>query len=342
MKIVINYESTWRNSFLSGDNNSPIPKEGRKFLAAGKNINGRLSKPENFIRRNITFDTVMGLLNRLIGDQRKLYQARSDKNYFFYNMEKNNLVSFDDVEAKRILTNEMIYIRNLTGSEDQNSFTGMIKTNDAIFTSDYSNEFWGVLNLNLNELCDFILSERKIVKKMELNPISILRRLEMIKKQKPIASDSSEILAAKVLEVEFNKYKPLNKKGELLILPLYCSAMYLQLGRLAKRFDMKSAKSPRGGIGGISNNGFTPKDFMDRYTTGDKKKIFGNPYIRTEFVEGVGKTTSMLTKASGELEINIDVDIEKGREIEQMIEYAGVSSFYLGKKGLAYVSDIRV
>lgn len=32
----------------------------------------------------------------------------------------------------------------------------------------------------------------------------------------------------------------------------------------------------------------------------------------------------------------------KSREIKTMIENAGVSSFYLGKKGLAYVTDIRV
>jgi hypothetical protein len=43
-----------------------------------------------------------------------------------------------------------------------------------------------------------------------------------------------------------------------------------------------------------------------------------------------------------ELEITIDVDFAKGQEIKTLIENAGVSSFYLGKKGLAYVSNIRV
>ena len=50
----------------------------------------------------------------------------------------------------------------------------------------------------------------------------------------------------------------------------------------------------------------------------------------------------MMTKASGQLEIIIDVEREKGLEIKMLIENAGVSSFYLGKKGLAYVSNIRV
>ena len=78
MKILIEYESTWRNSFLEDfdGNNKPLPKKGRKFIASGQNISGMKSKPEYFIRREISKNTIMGIMNRLIGDQRKLYQAR--------------------------------------------------------------------------------------------------------------------------------------------------------------------------------------------------------------------------------------------------------------------------
>ncbi|SFV51930.1 hypothetical protein MNB_SUP05-5-1040 [hydrothermal vent metagenome] len=44
-----------------------------------------------------------------------------------------------------------------------------------------------------------------------------------------------------------------------------------------------------------------------------------------------------MTKASGALSIIIDVDRDKAKEIRLMINDAGVSSFYLGKKGLAFV-----
>jgi hypothetical protein len=70
--------------------------------------------------------------------------------------------------------------------------------------------------------------------------------------------------------------------------------------------------------------------------------LWGNPYLLKKFVKGQGEVTSMLTKASGQLEIVIDVSREKSEEIKTLIENAGVSSFYLGKKGLAYVSNIRV
>ncbi len=87
--------------------------------------------------------------------------------------------------------------------------------------------------------------------------------------------------------------------------------------------------------------GLTPKDFMGSFTKG-KKKVYGNPYLKKEMIKGQGEVTSMLTKASGQLEINIDVDRDKAQEIKTLIENAGVSSFYLGKKGLAYVSSIRL
>ena len=102
-----------------------------------------------------------------------------------------------------------------------------------------------------------------------------------------------------------------------------------------------SATTKTGRISGISNNGFTKKDFMARYTTAGKKKIWGNPYIREEFVPGEGKTQRLMTKASGILEININITRDKAKALANLIDNAGVSSFYLGKKGLAYVKKIR-
>ena len=81
---------------------------------------------------------------------------------------------------------------------------------------------------------------------------------------------------------------------------------------------------------------------MSRYTSGEKKKIWGNPYIRKEKIKGIGEVTSLMSKAGGTLNINIDVDRSTAKSLLEIIENAGVSSFYLGKKGLAYVSNIRL
>jgi hypothetical protein len=80
---------------------------------------------------------------------------------------------------------------------------------------------------------------------------------------------------------------------------------------------------------------------MDRYTTGSKKLIWGNPYLLKEKKKGEGEVVSILTKASGQLIINLNISKDQTRDLEEKIENAGVSSFYLGKKGLAYVTDIR-
>ena len=333
MKILIEYESSWRNSFLDGSNDEELPKNGRKFIASGTNLNDR-GHPENFIKREITLNTVMGVMNRLIGDQRKLYQSRQDKSYYFRQIEP--VVSFRDNSTPTI---EMTYIRNITGSNDQNSFTGMIKTDAVIFQSDYSREFWGVLALELDDLFSYIVDNKRVEVLMELEPLSICKRFDELKKIKPIEKQGIVKKAVEALDRYFpgtNYYK----NGEIVPSTVYCSALYLQIERLSERFDMGSALTKSGTISGISKRIFTKKDFMNRFTTGEKKKIWGNPYMRKERKKGEGEVVSLMTKASGKLEINIDVDRDRAKEIKRLIENAGVSSFYLGKKGLAYVTHI--
>lgn len=334
MKISIEYESSWRNSFLDGSNDEELPKNGRKFIASGTNLNDR-SHPENFINREITLNTVMGVINRLIGDQRKLYQSRQDKSYYFSQIEP--LVTFKDIS---ISTSEMTYIRNITGSNDQNSFAGMIKTDDVIFQSDYSREFWGVLALEFNDLSSYIINNSGVEASIELDPIAICTRFEELKKIKPVEKQGLVKEAVEALCKHFPGTNYLNNKGEVIPSTVYCSALYLQLERLAKRFDMATAITKSGTISGISKRIFTKKDFLNRFTTGEKKKIWGNPYMRKERIKGEGEVVSLMTKASGKLEIYVDVDRDKAKEIKRLIENAGVSSFYLGKKGLAYVTDI--
>jgi len=334
MKILINYESSWRNSFLDGSNDEKLPRKGRKFIASGTNLNDR-GHPENYIKREITLNTVMGVMNRLIGDQRKLYQSRQEKNYYFRQIEP--VVSFIDDPT---LTSEMTYIRNITGSNDQNSFTGMVKTDDVIFQSKYSPEFWGVLALELDDLFSYIVDNKRVEALMELDPLAICKRFDELKKNKPIAQQGFVKKAVETLDRFFPGTNYLNKKGEIVPSRIYCSSLYLQLERLSERFDMGSALTKTGKISGISKRIFTKKDFMNRFTTGEKKKIWGNPYMRKERKKGEGEIVSLMTKASGKLEIKIDVERDKAKEIKRLIENAGVSSFYLGKKGLAYVTDI--
>ncbi|MEG2920457.1 MAG: type I-Fv CRISPR-associated protein Cas5fv [Acinetobacter sp.] len=336
MQIIIEYESSWRNSFLDGSNNEPLPKGGRNFIASMTT----LKQAGNYKKRDVSKDTVMGILNRLIGEQRKLYQARQDKEYYFLEIEK--ILQEEDIVDKSTISNEMVYIRNISGSTDQNSFTGMIKANDPAFNSEYSSELWGVLWLDLDTVVQFIVDEKyQIRTDIELDPITVCSQIELLSAEKAIDVIDSVKDALDILQSKFDDVNYLNAKEQLPLISLYASALYLQIERLSKKYDLMNALTKGGGLSGISKRGFTKKDFMDRYTTGSKKLIWGNPFLLKEKKKGEGEVVSILSKASGQLIINLNISKDQARDLEEKIENAGVSSFYLGKKGLAYVTDIR-
>lgn len=347
MQIVIKYEASWRNSFLDGSNNEPLPKGGRRFIGSIKQLKERnkiTGRFENFKPRNVEHDTVIGILNRLIGDQRKLYQARGDKCYFFSEFDSEEKIKYrDNIEIEK-LSKEMIYIRNITGSTDQNSFSGMIKGNDPIFHSDYSGQLWNILYFDFDNLCNFINSQGFVANAdLELHPLEIVGRFEVIAKLKDIQESEKSKEAILKLQKINPEIKYYNDKNAIRPLAVYCSALYLQIERLGKTYDLTKSLTKNGLISGIAKSGsFTLKDFMDRFTTGDKKIVWGNPYLLKERRKGEGEVISLLTKASGTLEIEIDIPKEKALQLQEMIENAGVSSFYLGKKGLAYVEEIII
>lgn len=332
MEITIDYEASWRNSFLDGNNNEPLPKKGRDYVASSTTLKKDV---KNFIRRDVTLDTVMGVLNRLIGDQRKLYQARATHDYFFKDIE--SLITFED--KSNSVSSEVVYLRNMKGSYDQNSFCGMIKTSDPLLNADYAAELWSVLGLDFSEVLAFIETGDAPVKSVALNPISIMAHFAEIDKFK--LADLDFLAAFEKLQRHFEEYRDMDVNSVKKATLFYCGALYLKVEQLKERFDLSSGLSKNGLLAGISKKNVTEKDFMKRFTTGGGKLIYGNPYILKERIKGEGERTSMLTKASGKLIIKLDIPREKAREIENMIDCAGVSSFYLGKKGLAYVSNLR-
>lgn len=334
MQVEIIYESCWRNSFLTGENNAPLPKKGRDFVGSMTQLN---KAEENYRTRQITHQTVMGLLNRLIGDQRKLYQAEQDPNYYFKEIEEK--IQFEDKSAD---WEEVVYLRNLSGNTDQGSFSGMILGSDAAFNAAYSGKLWGVLEYSLEELYQFILGEDLGKEAADLSPLYVVAKFsEELKALKPIlVDDQTQPVLNKLAEL-FPDLDYTNKAGKILPVSLYCSALYLQLDRLGATYDLSGLLSKQGNLSGISKRGFTLKDFMKKYTTGNGKLIHGNPYVQTTMKKGEGKISRKLIKARGVLTIHLDIDRSKARELKSMIEAAGVSAFPLGKKGLAYVSKIK-
>lgn len=333
MQIIIEYESSWRNSFLDGEDNTTK----RNFIGSMTALGDR--KVDNYKARTITKNTVMGVLNRLIGEQRKLYDVRSSSDYYFKDIEA--VLTEEDIVDRPVISQETVYLRNISGSTDQNSFTGMIKLSDPWLSVSYAKEFWDVLWMSLEELFDFIKYNNTLsAKDFFLDPLNILDRLEEVKKIKvPLTDEISQI--AEILSSRYPNFALKESANKISVLPLYCSALYLKLDRLSEQYDTTPIRASRGGLTGVSHNGFTPKNLMERFTTGQQKIVWGNPYISSKFLKGEGEIRQLLNKASGKLIINLNISKEQARDLEEKIENAGVSSFYLGKKGLAYVTDIR-
>lgn len=333
MQIIIEYESSWRNSFLDGEDNTTK----RNFIGSMTALGDR--KVDNYKARTITKNTVMGVLNRLIGEQRKLYDVRSSSDYYFKDIEA--VLTEEDIVDRPVISQETVYLRNISGSTDQNSFTGMIKLSDPWLSVSYAKEFWDVLWMSLEELFDFIKYNNTLSAKVFfLDPLNILDRLEEVKKIKvPLTDEISQI--AEILSSRYPNFALKESANKVSVLPLYCSALYLKLDRLSEQYDTTPIRASRGGLTGVSHNGFTPKNLMERFTTGQQKIVWGNPYISSKFLKGEGEIRQLLNKASGKLIINLNISKEQARDLEEKIENAGVSSFYLGKKGLAYVTDIR-
>lgn len=106
----------------------------------------------------------------------------------------------------------------------------------------------------------------------------------------------------------------------------------------------------KGNIKGIAeaSGGLTIKDFYNGFS--DKKTTADTPYfISGKFFDkkenkkiNQGEFNIGVTKEDGVLEINIAISEEDAIQLKKQIDAVGVSTFQLGKKGLAYIKEISV
>lgn len=408
MRIVIKYDSCWQTGFLDGDSNSAVCKKNnpRHFIATSS-TRGEKSTP-------ISHTTVLGVLCRLIGDQRKLFQARESSDFYFSDLENKISVSFSDVQN----INEKTYLTNKSDDRcAQGAWLGVISDDNPWFHAK-SASLWSVLFLDRKEIVEFVLSQKRHDQsefdQVESGPKELLKRLDQICNTKGGAGLPWKTLDRKILEIK-DKIKKIEQKkedcvtafqkqtsasekqqiafdkrvdsfaieiselsqelerlahdpkekainqsiiccvsiltqefpnceflvdGVLFPQRVYVSALYLQAKHLLKDgFDLPYLIETKGKnkgeivIKGFSrdskaNRGFNgPRDWLNSMA-GGRKKAVGTP--------------CEIQKQSGTLEIEIKTDINRAIELKTMIDNAGVSAFYLGKKGLAYVSHIDV
>ena len=120
MRIYIEYDSCWQNSFLDNKTRSPNSNT-RKF---------NKSKPEGN-NQQITKNTILGVLYRLIGDQRSLCQIKKSGNHYFSDLEDNI-----DFKLKKTSSHEeLVMLINKSNSRTSDKKYIGVPRNDVEFDS---------------------------------------------------------------------------------------------------------------------------------------------------------------------------------------------------------------
>lgn len=410
MLVVIEYDSCWQTGFLSDDPNKPIDysKRGKTNFHADNGFSQKFvatsgTRGEKSIP--LSDMTILGVLSRLIGDQRKLFQAKRSDNYYFADIEDKITWQLKN----DIASDELAYITNKSDSRcGQGSWLGIISDDNPWFYSDLAPLLWSVLYLDRIQILDFILSDAVnqsiTTENVDCRPTALLAKLNIItdaktelgipwlsleqaniekgKLEKKLQEEldkrvgylvksevkppktegqkvahSSKLLAferkigdinndidalKQVTEtqklnsvIQFLAQKnPDNQymtDGKLYPFRLYAAALYLQAERLiqsGRNLDFVLNKDSKIQIQGFSKRGFNGvRDWLNPMA-GGRKKTVGTP--------------CEIKKHTGQLEINLDIERDRAIRLKEMIDCAGVSAFYLGKKGLAYVSEIHV
>ena len=393
MQILIEYEDCWQTSFLEPAKEN---EKKRKFVATTEK-RGETNTP-------ITKNTVMGVLNRLVGEQRKLHQARKDKaNYYFSEIEK--VITFS-LNGSETTTQELVLLTNKSSDRpSQSNYLGVLEDDNPWFFSAVAQKLWGILFLDIPGIIEFILGKPFVDYDVDSGPRNLRSRISVISNSKTEAgavlksmdrmhrdiksrvekkAQAIQVFKKKsaskppVTAIQYEKYQTrlikheqdsldLNAELELLktdsetlaferklqavvkllvnrypdckywkdgrIYPMrfYAAALYIQgdnLKRDGLDIDFLVNKKQVIQIKGFSRRGFNGvRDWLNPMT-GKRKKAVGSP--------------CSIRKQSGKLQIDFPLDEAKAIELKNMIDCAGVSSFYLGKKGLAYVSKITI
>lgn len=168
MRIIINYDSNWQNSVLTGSNDEPVSKSNpREFKASSKS-----KEPEDI--KDISDNTILGLLSRMIGDQRKLYQAKESQNFYFQDME----IDWKYIGNHQQWIEKAFLINKTENRPPQGSFIGVLDENEPLFFSEYSSKLWAILDLDFDNLLNFILNPSVKQVENKVSPTYILNRVQ--------------------------------------------------------------------------------------------------------------------------------------------------------------------
>ena len=277
MEIVIDYTSKWGNSFLS----EPDKKGNRDYIASLSKMNSgtnKNNKMDFYKERDISKDTVSGILYRLLGARKPLSVLLTEDKSFLKALIDDEKVNFYD--KKSSVTDESIYLRNKSRSNDQNSFSGI--PNEYILELEDFKSAFSVLFYSREEVLEYILNNKTFDKKLpEMSILNIADKLNEIYKDKKLLVSEEEYDNINNINLSLFQ-KDIDKvKANILLIAINKSIKTLE-SKYKSNEDITKFLTNNFTLSGISLNGksFTLKDFMKKFA--NSKIVYGNPY-QTDF-----------------------------------------------------------
>lgn len=337
MKIIIEYNSSWDGILLDGLNDELNFNKNRKQLKKG-------TKDESIpISHSINKNTIMGILYRLVGEQRKLWMVRKSNDYlgFLYN-------KIDWTVKDEIVSRELVALRDIHNTDHPNSFAGISRNESNILFKEqkYYSYFLFPLTCSIKELYDLIVS-KKFKQNLNFEIKGRLDLLSFLEPKSPYHQDISLLNNNEInkmmssLQTEFSnvnyKVTDLNKIDIYRLSALYMVSEFLYANNKGLRDlgeDIKNNKKNHWHKG-ISHRIFTFKDFVGSQSA--KGYVISYPMD-----DSFRDKKERLKKKDGILEIKIELPFDQANNLKICIEKAGISVFNIGKKGTAYIKKITI
>lgn len=328
MKLYVSYASSWRGQMLEGNNSKDWFNRNRKVIRKGDLKSGFVPYDVK-----ISNNTILGIIYRLVGEQRRLWRVLETGEYLGISGK------IDFIDNINFISREAVALREIGSAMNPMGWSGIAKSE----TSNYftNPNLYQTLIFPLvcspSQLYDLIVNNKfgKASNTSINGRLDVLRLIDRIDNSK--INDFTEDQICCMFDTLKNKFpktkyqsKDVNKYSVFCLSAMFLCAEHL-VGQGHKETGVKWNKG-----GGIGPRGATPKEFFSAITNGR------NTVITFPMDDNWKRKTKKIEKPTGQLEITIDISKERAQEIKSMIESANVGCFSVGKKGLAYLSHISI
>lgn len=328
MRLVINYNNVWRGKILEGNNSKDWFNKNRKVMRKVNKDIKKLGINSLPVSTPISDNTVLGIIYRLVGEQRKLWRVLEVKDYL------NIVGKINFTNEESFISRESIALREIGNASNPAGWQGCAKKEDNIYFSDP--KFYNILCFPLvcspKELYELIINDKFGSENLKINGrIDVLKMVQSVddKKINKLSLISRINLTNKLKTgMPGFKYRDKNIYKTLCLFAMHKCANYLK--------DMGFVETGIKWNKGISYRNATAKDIFGAVASGK------NTVINFPMDDNWKNKTNKIEKPTGVLTINIDIDHDSAQNLKDMIEAANVGCFSVGKKGLAYLDYISI